>query len=243
MAKSDLGFARNYANALEINIAPEEEEPTWAVFSRGITSIVPSANESTEDKDYYDGYGTPTTKVTSTQIQYEIEGDRCYGDAAQDFVSSVALETGEGRDPVPAHRGRRRRRGPVHAAQPRPQLGTGRGVRPRRVRLHRRHRRGAPSSPPRGSSSCREGRGDRGLRRGSARRRSRGRRHARRGEPEVLLHVRRPVHRGGRQRRQRQGRQGRQLRDHGPLRVQAVRDGQGRGHGLRGLRPRANAAE
>ena len=98
MAKSDLGFARNYANALEINIAPEEEEPTWAVFSRGITSIAPSANESTEDKDYYDGYGTPTTKVTSTQIQYEIEGDRCYGDAAQDFVSSVALETGEGRE-------------------------------------------------------------------------------------------------------------------------------------------------
>lgn len=97
MAKSDLGFARNYANALEINITPSEDEPTWAIFSRGITSITPSGNESTEDKDYYDGYGVPTTDVTSTQIQYEIEGDRCYGDPAQDFVSSIALETGEGR--------------------------------------------------------------------------------------------------------------------------------------------------
>lgn len=97
MAKSDLGFARNYANALEINITPGADTPTWALFSRGITSITPSGNESTEDKDYYDGYGVPTTDVTSTQIQYEIEGDRCYGDPAQDYASSIALETGEGR--------------------------------------------------------------------------------------------------------------------------------------------------
>lgn len=97
MAKSDLGFARNYANALEINIAPGEANPKWAILSRGITSITPSPNESTEDKDYYDGYGTPTTDVTSTQIQYEVEGDRCYGDPAQDFISSCALLTGDGR--------------------------------------------------------------------------------------------------------------------------------------------------
>ena len=92
MAKSDLGFARNYANALEIDITPGAESPTWAILSRGITSITPSPNESTEDKDYYDGYGTPTTKVTSTQIQYEVEGDRCYGDPAQDYISSAQLE-------------------------------------------------------------------------------------------------------------------------------------------------------
>lgn len=97
MAKSDLGFARNYANALEINITPEEASPTWAILSRGITEIAPSPNESTEDKDYYDGYGTPTTDVTSTQIQYEVTGDRCYGDPAQDFIASRALETGDGR--------------------------------------------------------------------------------------------------------------------------------------------------
>lgn len=41
MAKSDLGFARNYANALEINIAPGEAKPKWAILSRGITSITP----------------------------------------------------------------------------------------------------------------------------------------------------------------------------------------------------------
>lgn len=97
MAKSDLGFARNYANALEVNTTPGTEKPTWAILSRGITSITPSPNESTEDKDYYDGYGTPTTDVTSTQIQYEVEGDRCYGDPAQDYITSCALETGEGR--------------------------------------------------------------------------------------------------------------------------------------------------
>ena len=97
MAKSDLGFARNYANALEVNTTPGAAEPTWAILSRGITSIAPSPNESTEDKDYYDGYGTPTTDVTSTQIQYEVEGDRCYGDPAQDYVASCALATGEGR--------------------------------------------------------------------------------------------------------------------------------------------------
>ena len=97
MAKSDLGFARNYANALEINITPEEASSTWAILSRGITEIAPSPNESTEDKDYYDGYGTPPTDVTSTQIKYEVTGDRCYGDPAQDFIASRALETGGGR--------------------------------------------------------------------------------------------------------------------------------------------------
>lgn len=97
MATSDLGFARNYANALEIDITPEADEPTWAIFSRGITAIEPSPNESTEDNDYYDGYGTPTSDVTSTQIQYEVSGNRYYGDPAQDFVASRALETGEGR--------------------------------------------------------------------------------------------------------------------------------------------------
>lgn len=97
MAKSDLGFARNYANALEINITPEEASTTWAILSRGITEIAPSPNESTEDKDYYDGYGTPTTDVTSTQIKYDVTGDRCYGDPAQDFIASRALETGDGR--------------------------------------------------------------------------------------------------------------------------------------------------
>lgn len=97
MAKSDLGFARNYANALEINITPGEAAPTWAILSRGITTITPTNNEGTEDKDYYDGYGTPTTDVTSVQVQYEVEGDRCYGDPAQDYVASIALETGEGR--------------------------------------------------------------------------------------------------------------------------------------------------
>ena len=98
MATTDLGFARNYANALEINITPGADKPTWAILSRGITSIAPSPNESTEDKDYYDGYGTPTSKVTSTQIQYEVEGDRCYGDPAQDFISGLALATGEERE-------------------------------------------------------------------------------------------------------------------------------------------------
>lgn len=95
--KSDLGFARNYSNALEINTKPGEKEPLWALLSRGITSITPSGNESTEDKDYYDGMGVPTSTVNSTQIQYAVEGDRCYGDPAQDFISSLALEVGEGR--------------------------------------------------------------------------------------------------------------------------------------------------
>lgn len=98
MAKSDLGFARNYANALEVNITPDESEKTWAILSRGITEIAPAPNENTEDKDYYDGYGNPTTKVTSTQIQYEVTGDRCYGDPAQDYITSCALEVGEGRE-------------------------------------------------------------------------------------------------------------------------------------------------
>ena len=97
MAKTDLAFAQNYTNALEVDVTPEEEAPTYMPLACGITSITPSANESTEDKDYYDGYGVPSTDVQSNQIQYEVEGDRCYGDPAQDFISSHALLTGDDR--------------------------------------------------------------------------------------------------------------------------------------------------
>ena len=98
MAKNqDLGFAPNYMSALEIDTTPDAASPTWAIFSRGITEVKPTTNETTETKDYYDGYGTPTDKVKSVQPQYEVTGDRCYGDPAQDFVASLALETGEGR--------------------------------------------------------------------------------------------------------------------------------------------------
>lgn len=98
MAKNqDLGFAPNYTSALEIDITPEAATPTWAIFSRGINEIKPTTNETTDTKDYYDGYGTPTDKVKSVQPQYEVTGDRCYGDPAQDYVSSLALETGDGR--------------------------------------------------------------------------------------------------------------------------------------------------
>lgn len=92
--KQDLGFAPNYMSALEIDTTPDAASPTWAIFSRGITEVKPTTNET---KDYYDGYGTPTDKVKSVQPQYEVTGDRCYGDPAQDFVASLALETGEGR--------------------------------------------------------------------------------------------------------------------------------------------------
>ncbi len=97
MAKKDLGFAPNYMNALEIDVTPDAEQPTWAIAQRGITGITVSGNESTEDKDYYDGMGVPTTSVTSTQVKYEVEGDRCYGDPFQDYVSSLALTTGDDR--------------------------------------------------------------------------------------------------------------------------------------------------
>ena len=94
---TDLGFAPNYTSALEIDITPEAETPTWAIFNRGITEIKPSISETTSSKDYYDGMGTPTDEVTAVQPKYEVTGDRCYGDPAQDYVASVALETGEGR--------------------------------------------------------------------------------------------------------------------------------------------------
>lgn len=97
MAQTDLAFAQNYTNALEIDITPEAASPTYMPLACGITSITPSANESTEDKDYYDGYGVPTTKVQSNQIQYEVEGDRCFGDPAQDFIAGRALLTGDDR--------------------------------------------------------------------------------------------------------------------------------------------------
>ena len=53
--KQDLGFAPNYMSALEIDTTPDAASPTWAIFSRGITEVKPTTNETTETKDYYDG--------------------------------------------------------------------------------------------------------------------------------------------------------------------------------------------
>ena len=49
MAKNqDLGFAPNYMSALEIDTTPDAASPTWAIFSRGITEVKPTTNETTE---------------------------------------------------------------------------------------------------------------------------------------------------------------------------------------------------
>ena len=98
MAKNqDLGFAPNYMSALEIDTTPDAgHAPRGHLLARHHRGEA-TTNETTETKDYYDGYGTPTDKVKSVQPQYEVTGDRCYGDPAQDFVASLALETGEGR--------------------------------------------------------------------------------------------------------------------------------------------------
>ena len=47
MAKNqDLGFAPNYMSALEIDTTPDAASPTWAIFSRGITEVKPTTNET-----------------------------------------------------------------------------------------------------------------------------------------------------------------------------------------------------
>ena len=93
----DIGFASNYTNLHLIDTTPNGDERTWAYIGPGITSIETDNEDTTDDTAYYDGGGAASEDVTGVSLGYKIEGDRKFGDPAQDFIAGLVYETGEGR--------------------------------------------------------------------------------------------------------------------------------------------------
>lgn len=94
------GFPENFVNRIFVDTKPSVDETgdvdlddvttgSWAWLAAGITSVTPSANETTTNDAYYDGGGFTETDVTGKQVQLAISGNRKVGDPAQDYVSEM----------------------------------------------------------------------------------------------------------------------------------------------------------
>lgn len=93
----DIGFAPNYTTLNLIDITPTASDPTWAYLGPGIVTVELDSDETVDDTQYYDGGGVAYNEVTGIALGYSVSGDRKFGDAAQDFICGLLLETGEGR--------------------------------------------------------------------------------------------------------------------------------------------------
>ena len=93
----DIGYALNFANKIEIDITPNGPKRTWALVAEGVSTIDPNGNEEISQDPYYSGKGMNSSDVTGGQIVLAVSGHRCYGDPAQDYVSSLYLQYGEAR--------------------------------------------------------------------------------------------------------------------------------------------------
>lgn len=94
---SDIGFELNYTNLYLINTTPEAEEPSWARLGQGVATMDFNDSDTTEDAAYYDGDGLSDTVVTGGSAGYSASGDRCYGNAAQDYIAGLRFERGQKR--------------------------------------------------------------------------------------------------------------------------------------------------
>lgn len=89
-------FHLNYENKFFINTTPSAE-PTWAPIAAGIKTVEPDGNEQTASDAYYDGGGITSTEVTGGQVIYSFSGERCVGDAAQDYIAALKHSYGNAR--------------------------------------------------------------------------------------------------------------------------------------------------
>ena len=94
---ADLAFTQNFTHLFEIDVTPDGASRTWARIGAGINSVSWEGNEEVAQDPYYDGDGMAESEVTGGQLVGTFEGNRCYGDPAQDFIASLLMIYGEGR--------------------------------------------------------------------------------------------------------------------------------------------------
>lgn len=96
----DEGLLVQSKHRFEINITPEAGEgmETWARLAKGFNSFEVSTNEETDQTHYLDGDGFATTTVMGAQLTITFSGHRYFGDEAQDWIFSKAMEIGTERE-------------------------------------------------------------------------------------------------------------------------------------------------
>lgn len=92
-----MSFALNYMDLFEIDITPNAASETWARLGSGLSSADPSNNENIDQTQYLDDDGYGTSTVIGAQKTIAFSGHRELGDAAQDFIASIANTLGTSR--------------------------------------------------------------------------------------------------------------------------------------------------
>src|SRR5699024_4758734 len=62
-----------------------------------ISNVETEDNDETEDYSWYDGDGTLNEEIISARPSYTVEGQRSFGDEAQDLIVSKEFESGDDR--------------------------------------------------------------------------------------------------------------------------------------------------
>lgn len=94
------GFTLNVKNKFEIDTSgsidpTDATSASWAQIAAGIEQVTPNPNDTTDNTAYYDGDGFASTDVTGKNYSLDFSGNRKEGDAAQDYIASKELLTGE----------------------------------------------------------------------------------------------------------------------------------------------------
>lgn len=70
---------------------------TYAPLCAGITTVNVTVNEQNQQAWYMCGNGGASNEVTGIAPQYQLSGDRVYGDAAQDYIVGLKYSLGQDR--------------------------------------------------------------------------------------------------------------------------------------------------
>lgn len=90
--------ADDFIFAIQTDAATQTKESDWVVFAERVKEHSGALNASTEDVAYIRA-GTVTEKG-ETQRTFSLNGNRCVGDPAQDFLLSHKIKFGSGTEVV-----------------------------------------------------------------------------------------------------------------------------------------------
>lgn len=86
MSRYKNALRKHYIQPYEDGVDTPDEE-SWMRLAKYISDISPNNDEDTEEEAFYHGDGTPETTVNSISKGYDVEGQRFYGDEAQDYIA------------------------------------------------------------------------------------------------------------------------------------------------------------
>lgn len=93
-----MSFEINYQELHEIDVTPNGVTRTYKRLGAGISSVDPETNEDIDQSQYIADDGNGSSTVLSMQLIMSCSGHRLVGDEAQDYIASVRMQKGSGRN-------------------------------------------------------------------------------------------------------------------------------------------------